>query len=372
MKQTSKINFKIILNASFRLSIFFVTLSCLLTLFDLYKENGIGESIDEKHVYFDLQQESSPFSVPLEKYRELYARLCNDSAYDYYECYLQYLDRLPASLEFFDCETQELTENCQGALCIQISENLQNDSHFECYAGRLLKGEDYQFRGGTIPIILGYEYVDLFQLGSQFTATYLYNVYTFEVVGILEKDSMIQNSMQIIYLDKYIIMPSFNVLELPENTDGIQIHYANKTSGLAVSEKDDFAYVSNDIKQLLSVAECGDYSMNISPVKYFIKGKTGINLEWFIIGLFIAVVISGTWYLKYMKKEKKYITRSKPLFTCAELVSGFLFYAILYILLLRLLILKIDIKTFLICEIFVVMIRNIIFTFQERHKSQNK
>ena len=137
MKQNSKINLKIIFNASLRLTVFLIILSFLLWFFGLYKTNTMEESIDREHVYFQLQQESSPFSVPLEKYMELYAQLCNNSRYDYYECYLQYLQKLPASQEFFDYETEALSENCEAALCIQVSENLQANNHLECYPGRL-------------------------------------------------------------------------------------------------------------------------------------------------------------------------------------------------------------------------------------------
>lgn len=367
MKQYPKVNQKIILNSSSRLVIFFVILFFLLTLFNLYKENIIEESIDDKHVYFDLQQESNPFSSPLEKYFELYSQLCNNPLYDYYECYLQFLQGLPISQSFFDYETESLSENCQAALCIQISENLQKSNNFKCYTGRLLNSGDYQFNGGTIPIILGYEYRNLFQLGSQFSATYLYNVYTFEVVGILEKNSKIYNPIEIIYLDKYIIMPSFNVLKFPESIEGISIHYANKTSGLLLSQKNDFVYVSNYIKQLLSNAGCGNYSINISPVKYSIMEKVGISIEWFIICLSIIAFISGISYIKYIRKEKKYITQNRLLFTCAEFISSFLLFTIMYKLFLSLIILKIDLKIFLIYEMFVVVIQNIILIFREKY-----
>lgn len=360
MKQNSKINLKIIFNASLRLTVFLIILSFLLWFFGLYKTNTMEESIDREHVYFQLQQESSPFSVPLEKYMELYTQLCNNSRYDYYECYLQYLQKLPASQEFFDYETEALSENCEAALCIQVSENLQADNHLECYAGRLLTDKDYQFRGGMIPVVLGYEYRDVFPLGAQFSADYLYDMYTFEVVGILEKDANICNPLQIIYLDKYIMMPSFDILEVPDDMEGISIHYANKTSGLMISPKEDFAYTSSDIEQLLSNAECGDYSISISPVKYSIKEKTGIGIEWFIACLFIALLIAGIFYLRYIRKEKSSITQNIYIFTCAELLSSFLLFLIFYILLLYLRILRINIKAFFLCGIIVGIIQILI------------
>lgn len=370
MKQNSKINLKIIFNASLRLTVFLIILSFLLWFFGLYKTNTMEESIDREHVYFQLQQESSPFSVPLEKYLELYAQLCNNSRYDYYECYLQYLQKLPASQEFFDYEMEALSENCEAALCIQVSENLQANNHLECYAGRLLTDKDYQFQGGTIPVVLGYEYRDVFPLGAQFSASYLYDEYTFEVVGILEKDAGIYNPTQMIDLDKYIIMPSFHVADVSDNTDGISIHYANKTSGLIIAPKEDFTYISKDIKQLLADADCGKYSVSISPTRYAIKGNTGIGIEWFIAGSFIALLIAGIFYLRYIRKERSSITQNIYVFTCAELVSSLLFFAVLYVLFIYLLTFRMNIKTFFICEIMVMIIQTLILKFRILDKTK--
>lgn len=367
-KLYSKINkkIKIILNSSFRLAGFFVILLLLFGFFKLYRLNKTEESTGNNRVYFALQQESSPFSVPLEKYSELYSRLSDNSRYDYYECYLQYLEGLPASQSFFHYETQALSENCEAALCIQISENLQKDSDFKCYAGRLLNSGDFSFNGGTIPIIAGYEYRNLLPLGTQFSATYLYNVYTFEVVGILEENSKIYNPAKIVYLDKYVIMPSFHALKLPENMKGLSIHYANRTSGILVSPKEDFAYASGYIKQLLSNAECGEYSVNISPVKYALLEETGIRLEWVIIFLSAAALIAGILYIKYIRKEKGYIAQNLLLFTCAEFVSSSMLFMIMYRLILYLFIIKIDIKIFLICEIFVFVVRDLVIIFHKK------
>ena len=369
MKRYLKVNQKIIRNSAIQLVIFFILFSFSLTFFRLYKVNQKEERMDNKHVYFDLQQESSPFSVPLEKYYALYAQLCDHFNGDYYECYLQYLEEMPASHRFFDYETEALSENCQAALCVQISENLQKSNDLKCDAGRLLNSDDYQFRKDTVPVILGYEYRDLFPLGSQFSATYLYNVYTFEVVGILEKNSKIDNPLETIYLDKYIIMPSFHVLEFPENREGICIHYANKTSGILIARKEDFTTVSNDLKQILSNAECGNYSVNISPVKYSVMDKTGIRIEWFLILLFAAAFISAVSYIKYVCKEKKDIMQNILLFTCAEFVCSFLLFTILYQLFLHLFLPKTVFALFFVFDLFIIFIQNVILIFQKKYTS---
>lgn len=41
-------------------------------------------------------------------------------------------------------------------------------------------------------------------------------------------------------LDEYIVMPSFSLSAADEETDAMKIHYANKTSGVAVCNREEF------------------------------------------------------------------------------------------------------------------------------------
>lgn len=164
-------------------------------------------------------------------------------------------------------------------------------------------------------------------------------------------------------------MPSFNILEFPENIEGISIHYANKTSGILIARKEDFPTVSNDLKQILSNAECGNYSVNISPVKYSVMEKTGIRLEWFLILSFAAAFISAVSYIKYMCKEKKEIMQNILLFTCAECVCSFLLFTILYQVFLHLFLSKTVLALFFVFDLFILVIQHVILIFQKKHAS---
>lgn len=332
-----------------------IGLNFLVILFGLYKENLAQETIDNEHVYFKLQQESNPFDIPLENYRELYSQLCDNPEFDYYECYSQYLELLPESQCFYDYENESLRESCDAALCIQISKNLQNINDWKCFTGRLLDAKDFQYDGDIIPVVLGYEYRNLFQTGSRFSAMYLYSTYTFEVVGILEKDSRIYNMFSNICLDKYIVMPSFNILQMSQELEGISIHYANKTSGLLVASKNNFADVSNYIKQLLFDAECGDYSIDVSPVKYIIAEKIGIGIEKLIVCLFVLFLIFHIFYYKHVKKAEWYITNNRILFMCSEFAGSCLIFLILYQTFLYSVLLKTDIRAFAALGIFIAV-----------------
>lgn len=357
-----------IIKSFFILTTILVIFNILIVLLGLYKTNSIQKNIDNQNVYFKLQQMTSPFNVPLENYFELYSQLCNNSKFDYYECYLQYLEKLPESQYFYNYENESLQKNCEAALCIQISENLQNTNHLKCYAGKLFAEKDFQYVDATIPIILGYEYRNLFEIGSCFSAIYLYDTYTFEVIGILEKDSRIYNMTSNIYLDKYIIMPSFNVLQItPETeTDGTRIHYANKTSGLLVTSKNHFTEISNYITQLLSNTECGNYSIDISPIEYIIIEKIGIDIRKLIFYLFLILLIFNIFYYKHIKKSEQIIINNRILFICTELVGSYLIFFILYRAFLYLVLVKTDIKVFIIWGIFIVISKKIYIPRQKK------
>lgn len=344
-----------VIRSSFLLTIILISIHLLIAFVGLYKTNSAQESVDKKHVYFELQQESSPFDVPLENYVHFYSQLCNNLGFEYYECYLQYLETSSESENFFDYETETLQKGCDAVLCVQISENLQNRNHFECYRGRLFDTKDFQYYGGTIPVILGYEYRDVYQIGFQFTAIYLYQTYNFEVVGILDKDSMIQNPGATILLDKYVIMTGFNVCSMPQENAGITIHYANKTSGCLVAPIEKFTETSNYIKQLLLDQKCGYYTIDVFPVKYNVIEKTGFDIVSFIIGLLIIFLVFHILYYRHIKKTKKYIIKNRILFVCAELAGTGLLFLTMYYAFSFLISMKMDMGILGIFGIFVIV-----------------
>ena len=344
-----------VIRSSFLLTIILISIHLLIAFVGLYKTNSAQEGVDKEHVYFELQQESSPFDVPLENYVDFYSQLCSNSEFEYYECYLQYLEMRSESESFFDYETETLQKGGDAVLCVQISENLQNRNHFECCRGRLFDTKDFQYYGGTIPVILGYEYRDVYQIGFQFTAVYLYHTYNFEVVGILEKNSIIQNPGTTILLDKYIIMPGFNVCSMPQENAGITIHYANKTSGCLVAPTEKFAEVSNCIKQLLLDQKCGYYTMDIFPVKYNVIEKTGFDIGSFIIGLSIIFLAFHILYYRHVKKAKKYIIKNRFFFACAELAGTGLLFLTTYYAFSFLISMKMDMRILGIFGIFVIV-----------------
>lgn len=336
--------------ASFVMAMILLSLNCLVNIAELYRLNMVQERGDKEHVYFDLQQESSPFDITMESYLDLYSKLCNDLDATYYECYTQYLEQLPAHTYFYDYESENLTNNCEATLCAQISKNLQADMGLKCMSGRIFEEQDFKYVGEYIPIIVGYGYRDVLPVDTQFTATYLYDEYRFKVIGILNENSKICTPISKIYLDTYIIMPSFNVEAVDGETKGIKIHYANKTSGIVVSDKVQFKENLHEIKKILSAAKCGDYSVNVSPIKYSFIAKTQFSIDKIMIALVCILILLIIIFLKYMKWRRRHIN-NKVLFVGLELAGGYLIFYIIHTLFVSSLFTKIHISICLLFEI---------------------
>lgn len=63
---------------------------------------------------------------------------------------------------------------------------------------------------------------------------YIQDEFTYEIIGILQDGSNIDLGGQEVSLNRYLLMPSFNIKEKPTNAedDMFQVrHYANKLSG---------------------------------------------------------------------------------------------------------------------------------------------
>lgn len=64
----------------------------------------------------------------------------------------------------------------------------------------------------TIPVVLGYNYNEFYQIGDTFNINYLLDTYEAEVIGILEKNqTMITSNEPDVKLDNYIILPKIDV-----------------------------------------------------------------------------------------------------------------------------------------------------------------
>lgn len=266
----------------------FLTFFCLLygrVLQELQNQTLI---IDRGFAYITLQHESDPTQLPqtqesLDGFDELFARLTeNQQKYTYYEIYRQPL--------FMDGDQHE---------SIQISNNVISDFSLEINIGRGFRQEDFSSeKENPIPIILGSDLKDSYNLNDEFWAQYLYEDYLFKVIGFLSPGSQIQRSTGTINLDSYYVMPSVEFTYRPTTeTQYISqiIHRANKTSGKIRVSPENLQEVKNFVLDILEQSQVGEFScsssiLSISPSYIIIFSAI------LLIGLFI-VVIKIIWVL---------------------------------------------------------------------------
>lgn len=244
--------------------------------------------IDRGFAYITLQHESDPTQLPqtqesLDGFDELFARLTeNQQKYTYYEIYRQPL--------FMDGDQHE---------SIQISNNVISDFSLEINIGRGFRQEDFSSeKENPIPIILGSDLKDSYNLNDEFWAQYLYEDYLFKVIGFLSPGSQIQRSTGTIDLDSYYVMPSVEFTYRPTTeTQYISqiIHRANKTSGKIRVSPENLQEVKNFVLDILEQSQVGEFScsssiLSISPSYIIIFSAI------LLIGLFI-VVIKIIWVL---------------------------------------------------------------------------
>lgn len=170
------------------------------------------ERKNNKGITFSIQHEDNPLNKELQDFAALYNALIENQkeGYKYYEIYSQYLENFSEQKEFYSAISGELENQCSAIDCIQISKNVIDDFHIKILKGSSLLENDFILKKeNEIPILMGNLYSSIYKLEDTFIFTYLYDDYTFKVVGFLEKGSQIDSFDYPIDLDKYIVMPSF-------------------------------------------------------------------------------------------------------------------------------------------------------------------
>lgn len=191
-------------------------------------------------LYFEADLENI-YNQSLDELKSAYEEI---TTLDYYEINSQFLeitypkikDEFLYGFEYGNAEKQVAgNETIYQTKCFQISKNCFDKFDIEVSTGRAFSDEDMEYSPGeNIPIIVGYEYADELEIGDVLKGVYIQDEFTYEVIGILQEGSNIDLGGQEVRLDRYLLMPSFNISEKPADAeaDMFQVrHYANKLSG---------------------------------------------------------------------------------------------------------------------------------------------
>lgn len=207
----------------------------LFTLFLPYHKDTKWSAL-----YFDADL-TKIYDQSLNELKKAYDEL---TSLDYYEINDQFLEisypkidkEFLYGFEYGNAETWISNDNViYPTKCFQISKNCIEKFELEVDEGSTFSDNDMKYvQGESIPVIVGAGYANTLKVGDLLKGLYIQNEFTYEVVGILSKGANINLGGQAVSLDRYLVMPSFNIAEDPINEDDaiFQVrHYANKLSG---------------------------------------------------------------------------------------------------------------------------------------------
>lgn len=290
---------------------------CLFSYYDYLETlTGISKSeigLNKGYIFYSIQHEDNPLDKDIESFMKLHGSLNKNLEYDYYELYSQYLEMPEQQGQYYEEGTGELLNQCAGVKCIQVNKNLLDDYGIEVTEGFSFENKDFSINNNkTIPVLMGAAYSSLYNVGDIFKAIYLFDEYEFRIIGFLAEGSNINTAFISIEMDDYIIMPSFEIDASVPVTNGLKIHYANKTSGLVRLSEGNNNVFEKHIASLLKNAEVGKYSWTITPMEVQYKEifKITINQTKTIIALSILLLLFIDLFLVY--RFSKYDLKKAP------------------------------------------------------------
>lgn len=229
------------------LILFLTPILLQLNLFNDQSASFLGKYAD-KNVYQlsdDLigEIEINYFNNPsqLDNLKKFYDALLTDKSFTYMVSTVQPLEmtEFKGSRKFnYGYENgNDLTsyENYYYIKSLQLNQNVFDVFSIPLQQGNYFSEEDYIYTDSKkIPVLLGYEYSGIYEVGEIFFADYLFNSCEFIVAGIIEQGTTILNVNKEILLDRYIILPQF-IIQQSDDIYFEQIHYLNLINGTILS-----------------------------------------------------------------------------------------------------------------------------------------
>ncbi|MFW5436301.1 ABC transporter [Paenibacillus apiarius] len=119
-----------------------------------------------------------------------------------------------------------------------IQMNKQAIDHFQITVmdGQPFDIEDFKnVNSKNIPVLLGYEYKNMYQVGDVIKGKYLFEDFNFHVKGFVRVNSLVTTARRAeLYLDRYIIMPAQHFIQFPADNASFkfqQKHYLQLVNG---------------------------------------------------------------------------------------------------------------------------------------------
>lgn len=290
------------------LMMLFLTVSYTMLNFGTYIKETYAQLSNElaqksEILPYQIDYEDKFRNDRIDKLKNMYNCLLSEKDFSYYEIYSQFLyvlnyggpdkfrDGYDMGGGYEDVEiSTKLGKGLYSPLqCVQLSLNCFPVFNLKIDTGESFLESEYSYSyGDKVPVILGSEYKDFYNIGDTLKGVYLFQELEFYIKGFLQKDSYIKKGDSLIYLDRYIVMPMFNCIDSNKDNEYISFqvkHYANKTSGyLNFAEPTEYDQVNKRIRRLSQSCSLKEYSVWMMPIPVDISFFTVSNQ-------YIAIII---------------------------------------------------------------------------------
>lgn len=248
--------------------------------------------------------------------------------------------------QIIDVNEEENNYHCLK--CVQINKNVIDEFNLKTETEKeyIDNWDNISIEDSCIPIILGNNYKSEFKLNQEFRILYLSKFINAKVIGFFDNGANIYSNGDMLYLDSYIVMPSFNFKQLPktEEEKSLQLSmYLQKSAGVISS-----TLSANDVQGIINqMAEKYDLTLytvkeaDISNIKIFRMEANTFSLLLLSISIIIVILSSiGLSLTLSSKIEENISTYAIHLLTGASLS---------------------DIKKYILLEVITIIVLSIIF-----------
>lgn len=191
-------------------------------VYDSYFELFPVNDSEDTYRLVDMEESVSSFVKDYEKVvhlKDFYNELGNNSLIEYYEEIEQpvEVDEFKATEIFrYGYEEQFESDEIKQILLNYNSWHNNNLCEKNIEGDDLKKSDFVQENYEEIPVILGYEYRDYYNIGDTMDVTLSTDVFGhYKVIGIMNKDTSIWVNDNLVYLDRYIIAPALTIQQEP-------------------------------------------------------------------------------------------------------------------------------------------------------------
>lgn len=204
---------------------------------------------------------------------------------------------------------------------LQVNQNFIDHFSIEVETGNLFTNQSYSIDNKIIPILLGSNYKNYFELNEKIFISYMGINLECKVLGFLKENSYYNNSYNLQYLDDYIILPSLeyqNYLEYSESF--IKKLLLDKCSGYIVTK------LSPKYIQSIYTKKCFELDIipytinNISSFNLTMWGLEGEQLEKIFASFSILIILSTIICISIIQSSK---IIDYTYYYCIMIINGF-------------------------------------------------